>query len=199
MAANLTSRIREREAEFAKQVQERDEQLPASRSVLNPEQETKRLLQWPHAQQEKNVKEEGAPHAGAAPSMATDSLQRNNGVDLKQQLNSLDGLQQEHKIVELQFKEKEEACKELMNSLKRKSALCHDLEAQLARVIQQNMNSPLPTAICKNECNELKSTLVKVESECVTAKSEVHNLSGKMHRAAENRREIERQHKEALE
>ena len=48
----------------------------------------------------------------------------------------------------------------------------------------------------------------KYESECVNAKSEVQNLSGKvrnlesvldeMHRAAENRREIERQHKEAL-
>jgi hypothetical protein len=48
----------------------------------------------------------------------------------------------------------------------------------------------------------------KYETECVTAKSEVQNLSGKvrnlesvldeMHKAAENRREIERQHKEAL-
>ena len=48
----------------------------------------------------------------------------------------------------------------------------------------------------------------KFETECVTAKSEVQNLSGKvrnlesvldeMHKAAENRREIERQHKEAL-
>lgn len=48
-----------------------------------------------------------------------------------------------------------------------------------------------------------------MENECVTAKSEVNNLSGKvrnlesvlddMHKAADTRREIERQHKEALE
>jgi hypothetical protein len=60
-----------------------------------------------------------------------------------------------------------------------------------------------------DECQQLKNTLNKVESECVNAQSEVRNLSGKvrnlecvleeMHKAAENRREIERQHKEALE
>merc|ERR1712223_863997 len=60
-----------------------------------------------------------------------------------------------------------------------------------------------------DECAQLKNTLNEVESECVNAKSEVKNLSGKdrnlecvleeMHKAAENRREIERQHKEALE
>merc|ERR1712223_1328621 len=59
-----------------------------------------------------------------------------------------------------------------------------------------------------DECAQLKNTLNEVESECVNAKSEVKNLSGKvrnlecvleeMHKAAENRREIERQHKEAL-
>jgi hypothetical protein len=59
-----------------------------------------------------------------------------------------------------------------------------------------------------DECQQLKSTLNKVESECVTAQSEVRNLSGKvrnlecvleeMHKAAENRREIERQHKEVI-
>jgi len=36
--------------------------------------------------------------------------------------------------VELQFREKEEACRELMNTLKFKSALCQDLESQLAKV-----------------------------------------------------------------
>ena len=59
------------------------------------------------------------------------------------------------------------------------------------------------------ECATLKSTLEKVETEYTHAKSEVQNLNGKvrnlesvldeMHKAAENRREIERQHKEALE
>lgn len=56
--------------------------------------------------------------------IANDSLQRNNGVDLqkyltleqsnhylRQQLDSLDLLQQEHKLVEIQYREKEEACR----------------------------------------------------------------------------------------
>merc|ERR1712083_359637 len=56
--------------------------------------------------------------------IANDSLQRNNGVDLhkylnlestnhhlRQQLDSLDILQQEYKVVEIQHREKEEACK----------------------------------------------------------------------------------------
>jgi hypothetical protein len=34
---------------------------------------------------------------------------------------------QEHKLVEIQYREKEEACRELMNTLKYKSALCEDL------------------------------------------------------------------------
>ena len=60
-----------------------------------------------------------------------------------------------------------------------------------------------------DEVEQLKNDLNQMETECVTAKSEVKSLSGKvrnlecvleeMHRAAENRREIERQHKEALE
>ena len=56
--------------------------------------------------------------------IANDSLQRNNGFDLqkyitleqsnqylRQQLDSLDLLQQEHKLVEIQYREKEEACR----------------------------------------------------------------------------------------
>lgn len=60
-----------------------------------------------------------------------------------------------------------------------------------------------------DEVAHLKNSLNQMETECVTAKSEVKSLSGKvrnlecvleeMHKAAENRREIERQHKEALE
>ena len=164
--------------------------------------------------------------------IANDSLQRNNGVDLtkylsleqtnshlRQQLDSLDLLQQEHKLVEIQYREKEEACRELVNTLKYKSALCDDLETQLAKVIEKNTeltiaNSDLQKKVLElkdvnEECQSLKSTLTKVETECVTAKTEVNSLTGKvrnlesvldeMHRAAENRREIERQHREALE
>jgi RIMS-binding protein 2 len=116
-------------------------------------------------------------------------------------------------------REKEEACKELLNTLKYKSSLVEDLEAQLAKVIEKNteltiQNSDLQKKVVElrevtDECEQLKSTLTEVESECTVAKSEVRNLSGKvrnlecvleeMHKAAENRREIERQHKEALE
>ena len=58
------------------------------------------------------------------------------------------------------------------------------------------------------ECQVLRSTLTQVESECSNAKGEVQSLSGKvrnlesvleeMHKAGENRREIERQHKVGL-
>ena len=56
--------------------------------------------------------------------IANDSLQKNNGVDLvkyitleqsncylRQQLDSLDLLQEQHKLVEIQYREKEEACR----------------------------------------------------------------------------------------
>ena len=49
-------------------------------------------------------------------------------LDYRQQLDSLDLLQQEHKLVEIQYREKEEACRELSNTLKFKSAQCQDLE-----------------------------------------------------------------------
>merc|ERR1719225_1703292 len=106
-----------------------------------------------------------------------------------------------------------------MNTLKYKSALCKDLESQLAKVIEKNTqltmaNSDLQKKVVElqdvnEECANLKETLEKVETDCHLAKSEVTNLNGKvrnlesvlaeMHKAAENRREIERQHKEALE
>ncbi len=83
--------------------------------------------------------------------IANDSLQRNNGVDLqkylsleqtnqqlRQQLDSLDLLQREHKLVEIQYREKEEACRELANTLRYKSALCEDLESRLAAVTERN-------------------------------------------------------------
>ena len=89
----------------------------------------------------------------------------------------------------------------------------------LKQVIEKNAeltieNSDLQKKVVElhhvsDECQQLKNTLNKVESDCVSAQSEVRNLSGKvrnlecvleeMHKAAENRREIERQHKEALE
>ena len=117
------------------------------------------------------------------------------------------------------YREKEEACKELLNTLKYKSSLVDDLELQLAKVIEKNteltiQNSDLQKKVVElhnvtDECAKLKNSLNEMESECVSAKSEVKNLFGKvrnlecvleeMHKAAENRREIERQHKEALE
>ena len=99
-----------------------------------------------------------------------------------------------------------------MNTLKYKSALCADLESQLAKVIEKN--TQLTMANCdlqkkvvelhgvSEECATLKENLEKVQTDCHLAKSEVTNLNGKvrnlesvlaeMHKAAENRREIER-------
>ena len=107
----------------------------------------------------------------------------------------------------------------MLNTLKYKSSLVEDLEAQLAKVIEKNteltiQNSDLQKKVVElrevtDECEQLKNTLTEVETECTVAKSEVKNLGAKvrnlecvleeMHKAAENRREIERQHKEALE
>lgn len=164
--------------------------------------------------------------------IANDSLQRNNGIDLhkylslettnqqlRQQLDSLDLLQQEHKLVEIQYREKEEACKELASTLKYKSALCQDLEGQLQRLLERNSrlseaNVDLQRKVVElrgadNEAKALKGQLSQVEVECRGAKSEVINLEGKvrglegvlaeMQAAGESRREIERQHREALE
>ena len=99
-----------------------------------------------------------------------------------------------------------------MNTLKYKSALCADLESQLAKVIEKNTqltmaNSDLQKKVVElhgvsEECATLKENLEKVQTDCHLAKSEVTNLNGKvrnlesvlaeMHKAAENRREIER-------
>jgi hypothetical protein len=128
--------------------------------------------------------------------IANDSLQRNNGVDLtryleleatnsqmRQQLDSLDALQHEHRLVEIQVREKEEACRQLLASLQYQSALCSDLEAQLAEVIERN--TQLTVANCdlqkkvvelqdvNVECQTLKTTLNKMSSECDYAKTEV--------------------------
>ncbi len=96
--------------------------------------------------------------------------------------------------------------------------LNQNVNSRREQVIEKNaeltiQNSDLQKKVVElhhvsDECQQLKSTLNKVESECVTAQSEVRNLSGKvrnlecvleeMHKAAENRREIERQHKEVI-
>ena len=247
VASNVTSRIREREAEFQKQVQDRDDQIARLKERLKAL--SKRLSEVKEGQKDltklSNMESGGVELQSIIKQVtkerlqlerhlqiANDSLQRNNGVDLqrvlsleqtnnhlRQQLDSLDILQQEHKLVEIQYREKEEACKELMNTLKYKSALCDDLESQLAKVIEKNTeltiaNSDLQKRVVELqdvtvECETLKSTLVKVETEYSSARTEVRSLSGKvrnleavleeMHKAGENRREIERQHKEALE
>ena len=247
--STVTSRIREREAEFAKQVKDREEQISRLKErlkVLSQKLATTKEPRYAASRDmENDQREDGAELQSIIKQVtkermqlerhlqiANDSLQRNSGVDLtkylsleqtnshlRQQLDSLDLLQQQHKLVEIQYREKEEACRELMNTLKYKSALCEDLETQLAKVIEKNTeltiaNSDLQKKVLElkdvnEECLNLKSNLLKVENECVSAKTEVSSLSGKvrnlesvldeMHKAAENRREIERQHREALE
>ena len=135
--STVTSRIREREAEFTKQVHERDEQilrlkerlkivsnrlsdskdkelkLPKDRerhaqATLDDGQELQHIIRQvtkERLQLERHLQ------------FANDSLQRNNGVDLnrflalestnvhlKQQLSSLEVLQQEYKLVEIQHR-----------------------------------------------------------------------------------------------
>merc|ERR1712223_1784466 len=250
--STVTSRIREREAEFAKQVQDREEQIRHLKERLRLlsqklSDSKEKDFKFPRDRDKvvKDQQEDGFELQSIIKQVtkerlqlerhlqiANDSLQRNNGFDLqkyitleqsnqylRQQLDSLDLLQQEHKLVEIQYREKEEACRELVNTLKYKSALCDDLESQLAKVIEKNTqltiaNNDLQKKVVElqdvsEECATLKFTLEKVETDYTNAKSEVNNLNGKvrnlesvldeMHKAADNRREIERQHKEALE
>ena len=77
-----------------------------------------------------------------------------------------------------------------MNTLKYKSALCEDLESQLAKVIEKNTeltiaNSDLQRRVVElrdasEECATLKSELVRVEEDCTTARTEVRSLTGKV-------------------
>lgn len=135
--STVTSRIREREAEFTKQVHERDEQIQRLKErlkiVSTRLSDTKEKdLKFPkdrekHAQatlddgQElqhiiRQVTKERLQLERHL-QFANDSLQRNNGVDLnrfialestnqhlKQQLSSLEVLQQEYKLVEIQHR-----------------------------------------------------------------------------------------------
>ena len=135
--STVTSRIREREAEFTKQVHERDEQITRLKErlkiVSNRLSDSKdKELKFPkdkekHAQatlddgQElqhiiRQVTKERLQLERHL-QFANDSLQRNNGVDLnrflalestnvhlKQQLSSLEVLQQEYKLVEIQHR-----------------------------------------------------------------------------------------------
>ena len=85
--------------------------------------------------------------------------------------------------MEIQYREKEEACRELSNTLKFKSAQCDDLESRLAEVMERNSalsaaNGELRRKVVEledasEECQVLKGHLVKVENECDSAKSEV--------------------------
>ena len=135
--STVTSRIREREAEFTKQVHERDEQ------ILRLKERLKIVSTRLTDSKEKELKfpKDREKHAQATLDdgqelqhiirqvtkerlqlerhlqFANDSLQRNNGVDLnrfmalestnshlKQQLSSLEVLQQEYRLVEIQHR-----------------------------------------------------------------------------------------------
>lgn len=138
--STVTSRVREREAEFQKQVTDRDEQIGRLKERL------KLLSSRLHDTKEKELKPGQKPRDREKQvqgildegtelqniirqvtkerlqlerhlQIANDSLQRNNGVDLhkylslettnshlRQQLDSLDILQQEYKVVEIQHR-----------------------------------------------------------------------------------------------
>ena len=135
--STVTSRVREREAEFQKQVHERDEQITRLKERL-------KILAVRLAEtkdKELKLPKEREKHAQATVEdgtelqniirqvtkerlqlerhlqIANDSLQRNNGVDLhkylnlestnhhlRSQLDSLDILQREYKVVEIQHR-----------------------------------------------------------------------------------------------
>ena len=135
--STVTSRIREREAEFTKQVHERDEQITRLKERLkivsnrltdnkdkdhkfpkDREKQAQATIDDGHELQHiiRQVTKERLQLERHL-QFANDSLQRNNGVDLnrflalestnvhlKQQLGSLEVLQQEYKVVEIQHR-----------------------------------------------------------------------------------------------
>ena len=136
--STVTSRIREREAEFTKQVHERDDQISRLKERLklvstrltdynkdkdlkfpkDRERQAKATIEDGHELQHiiRQVTKERLQLERHL-QFANDSLQRNNGVDLnrflalestnihlKQQLGSLEVLQQEYKVVEIQHR-----------------------------------------------------------------------------------------------
>jgi DNA repair exonuclease SbcCD ATPase subunit len=142
--STVTSRIREREAEFQKQVKEREDQIGQLKDRLKLlsqklSESKEKDFKFPRDREKvvRDQREDGAELQNIIKQVtkerlqlerhlqiANDSLQRNNGFDLskyitleqsnqylRQQLDSLDLLQQEHKLVEIQYREKEEACR----------------------------------------------------------------------------------------
>ena len=137
--STVTSRIREREAEFTKQVHERDDQISRLKERLkivsnrltkdtlkdkdlkfpkDREKQAQATIEDGHELQHiiRQVTKERLQLERHL-QFANDSLQRNNGVDLnrflalestnvhlKQQLGSLEVLQQEYKVVEIQHR-----------------------------------------------------------------------------------------------
>ena len=136
--STVTSRIREREAEFTKQVHERDDQISRLKERLkivstrltdynkdkdlkfpkDRERQAQATIEDGHELQHiiRQVTKERLQLERHL-QFANDSLQRNNGVDLnrflalestnvhlKQQLGSLEVLQQEYKVVEIQHR-----------------------------------------------------------------------------------------------
>lgn len=135
--STVTSRVREREADFQKQVTERDEQITRLKerlkllsSRLHETKEKEMKLPKDREKQVQGILDEGTELQNIIRQVtkerlqlerhlqiANDSLQRNNGVDLhkylslettnshlRQQLDSLDILQQEYKVVEIQHR-----------------------------------------------------------------------------------------------
>ena len=135
--STVTSRVREREADFQKQVTERDEQISRLKerlkllsSRLHETKEKEMKLPRDREKQVQGILDEGTELQNIIRQVtkerlqlerhlqiANDSLQRNNGVDLhkylslettnshlRQQLDSLDILQQEYKVVEIQHR-----------------------------------------------------------------------------------------------
>ena len=161
--STVTSRIREREAEFTKQVHERDDQISRLKERLkivsnrltkdvlkdkdpkfpkDREKQAQATIEDGHELQHiiRQVTKERLQLERHL-QFANDSLQRNNGVDLnrflalestnvnlKQQLGSLEVLQQEYKVVEIQHRYVESS--RILNQLEKLRALTIKIQTQ---------------------------------------------------------------------
>lgn len=155
--------------------------------------------------------------SGEADVVRLAALEETNST-LRQQLEELEILTRQHHTLQRHVQEKDLECVTLKEKLKLKNELCHDLESQLARVIEKNteltiQNSDLQKQLqelqhVSEECRTLKHTLTQVETDWSSTKVQVGSLQNKfgnlesvlrqMKDAADKRRDLERQHAEAL-
>ncbi|XP_067128084.1 RIMS-binding protein 2-like isoform X3 [Centruroides vittatus] len=145
------------------------------------------------------------------------ALQKTNQI-LRERLEQLEKIVSEKENADKRVAETEADLNKLKHELKERQQICANLKKQLNKVLDEKShleeyNSDLQQQVLElqpivDDCNLLQETLTRVESNYKIAKSEVDSLQGKvnnlealvqhLHEAAEKRKELEKQHTDAL-